>query len=130
MCSKRSRAYYWLEDNRRFRHRVCTRTLLHAHHTLSSVRSHFHPFLASVACVASVAHVASVAGVASVASVASVTSVASAANVASVAVRVASAASVASVACVGSVAGVASVADSKRKQLWKLSFLVESCWRK
>ena len=109
MFSKRSRAYYWLEDNRRFRHRVCTRTLLHAHHTLSSVRSHFHPFLASVACVASVARV---------------TSVASAANVASVAVRVASAASVARVACVASVAGVASVADSKRKQLWKLSFLV------
>ena len=103
MFSKRSRAYYWLEDNRRFRHRVCTRTLLHAHHTLSSVRSHFHPFLASVA---------------------SVTSVASAANVASVAVRVASVANVASVACVASVAGVASVADSKRKQLWKLSFLV------
>ena len=45
MCSKRSRAYYWLEDNRRFRHRVCTRTLLHAHHTQSSVRSHFHPLL-------------------------------------------------------------------------------------
>ena len=97
MCSKRSRAYYWLEDNRRFRHRVCTRTLLHAHHTLSSVRSHFHPFLASVACAASVA------------------------SAASVAVRVAS---VASVACVASVAGVASVADSKRKQLWKSSFLV------
>ena len=103
MFSKRSRAYYCLEDNRRFRHRVCTRTLLHAHHTLSSVRSHFHPFLASVACAASVASVASVA------------------SAASVAVRVAS---VASVACVASVAGVANVADSKRKQLWKSSFLV------
>ena len=94
MCSKRSRACYWLEDNRRFRHRVCTRTLLHAHHTLSSVRSHFHPFLASVA------------------------------SVASVAVRVISVASVTSVACVASVTGVASVADSKGKQLCKLSFLV------
>ena len=100
MCSKRSRACYWLEDNRRFRHRVCTRTLLHAHHTLSSVRSHFHPFLASVASVASVA------------------------SAASVAVRVIHVASVTSVACVASVAGVASVADSKRKQLWKSSFLV------
>ena len=48
ICSKRSRAYYWFEDNRHFRHRVChimefvTHTSVHPHFHLFSISFEYH----------------------------------------------------------------------------------------